>query len=62
MPLHIGVVVNFIVIAALEGFVPEKVDLLEPLLCHVAQAVGLVPAGWKDIKGNLTAYVKSNET
>ena len=60
-----GIVIDFPVISTLECFVPEKVDVLvvntgESLGrvsfgLDVLQAVGLVPSGGEDIKGNLAA-------
>lgn len=55
-----GVGVDFVVVAALEGLVAEKVDGLVGdavgllgLVLEVLQAVGLVPAGGEDIEGDL---------
>jgi hypothetical protein len=57
-----GVAVNLPVVAALEGLVAEEVNRLVldaarllGLVLEVLEAVGLVPAGREDVKGNLAA-------
>ena len=57
-----GVFVDLVVVAALEGFVAEEVDLVEfdaiwqfRICLNVLQAVCLVPACWEDVEGDLSA-------
>lgn len=57
-----GVLVNLVVVAALEGLVAKEVDggVLDAvgllgLVLEVLQAVGLVPAGGEDVEGDLAA-------
>lgn len=55
------ILVDFVIVAALVGLVAEEVDgrVLDAgnvlLQCKVLQAVCLVPAGGKDVKGDLSA-------
>lgn len=57
-----GVLVDLIVVAALEGLVAKEVDggVLDAtgplgLVLEVLEAVGLVPAGGEDVEGDLAA-------
>lgn len=62
VPDRPGVLVDLVVVAALERLVAEEVDRrvgyasrLLRLGLEVLQAVGLVPAGGEDVEGDLTA-------
>lgn len=56
------ILVDFVVVATLEGFVAEEVNLVVfdstelSLGFNVAEAVCLVPACWEDVERNLTTY------
>ena len=62
MPNRPRIIVDLPIIAALKAFVPKEVDVFVFdtrdlfLLLDVLQTVGLVPACWEDIEGDLTAY------
>mmetsp|Transcript_87863 Transcript_87863/g.253415 ORF Transcript_87863/g.253415 Transcript_87863/m.253415 type:complete len:233 (+) Transcript_87863:191-889(+) len=47
--------VDLIVVAALEGLVPEKVDLIEVTLGQITQAISLVPTRREQVEGDLPA-------
>lgn len=61
MPDSPRVGVDLVVVAAGEAFIAEEMDGMVVdagdllLSLDVLQAVGLVPAGWEDIKGDLAA-------
>lgn len=56
------VLVDLIVVATLEGFVAEEVDLVvldsgEGFFgFDVTEAVGFIPTCWEDVEGDLAAY------
>jgi hypothetical protein len=62
-----GVLVDLVVVTTRESLVAEEVDGLVVdagdvlLVLNMLQAVGLVPAIWKDVEGDLTAYRVAGE-
>lgn len=57
-----GIIVDLVVVSTLEGLITEEVNMLvvestESLLgFNMSEAVGLIPACWEYIEGDLTAY------
>lgn len=57
-----GIIVDLVVVSTLEGLITEEMNMLvvestESLLgFNMSEAVGLVPACWEHIEGDLAAY------
>lgn len=62
MPSRPGILINLVIVPANHGLVAKEVNggILDPalllgVLLEVLEAVGLVPTGGEDVKGDLTA-------
>lgn len=49
-----AVLVDFVIVSSLVSLITEEVNLLEALVLYVSKSVGLVPASWEDIEGDLS--------
>jgi hypothetical protein len=50
-----AVLVDLVIVSSLVSLVSEEVDLFEALVLDMAESIGLVPALWENVEGDLAA-------